>query len=120
MQQLKYITFFLLTITIIVDSAFANQSTINIQSKYRDLPYQCHAVVCYYPSSEKAGMIKNAEFSIRNMCSPSSLKALGNTPCDRERENKAQIEQCLNIECLNVRCKNLDLLTQKCLGAYFP
>lgn len=120
MHYSKYRALLFLLITAIFDSASANQTTIKIQSKYRDFPYQCQAVVCYFPASEKAGMIKNAESSVKNMCSPSWIKANGNTPCDRERENKAQIEQCLNIECLNVRCKNLDLLTQKCVGAYFP
>lgn len=101
-------------------AVFAEDSTILIGRRHSVYPYQCHALECFSPDSEKNARLRNAKDSVDQSCSLSTRRDLGNDPCEKERENHAAMEQCLRIECVKAVCKKIDLMTSRCVsGAYF-
>ena len=96
----------------------AQQSTIPIQLKHSQYPFQCHSTQCFSPTSERRGRVRNAEKNAEHACSPSTIKAVGNKTCLQEREVLAVINQCESY-CSRAVCKKTDVASRKCVGGTY-
>lgn len=102
-----------------VSYAMAETSTVLIGLRHSKYPFQCHALYCFSPESEKRERLKLARDLVDQSCSPSSIKDLGLEGCYRRKDELSALEQCQNLECIKAACRKVEVGTGRCVGGMY-
>jgi hypothetical protein len=94
----------------------AEDTQINIRLKHSKYPYQCFALSCFYPASERLSRINDARAVAQRTCSD---RFLPKESCERDKEHYDAVVQCDDY-CNRAVCKKTEVATGRCVGmAYF-